>query len=212
MHEIPPGGTYTLADYVLQSGDCVAGTFDLQCSAGLSCEVRAIACDSSHNQMSVYDLLPDAPSDGRDRRGIFDITGMSDVVDLSYSGTSASDAIGSRSCPRAATDPYGGPPYAGEYGILRTFDIIAQTTDAYVYQSAHGGSATATYFVNSTLWASHQIPAGERSKICEVGAGQSVSLVTMAEINSSYPLDLVVDQDDSTIADAGLSGSPMYAV
>lgn len=209
LHSIPPSGTFALADYVLQPGACIAGLFDLQSLAGSTCEVRVVACDPSHDQMNVFDLLPEAPTDGKDRRGIFDISGLSDVVDLDYAGATVGAAIGDRSCPRAPSDTYGGIPYAGEYGVLRRFAIAAQL-DGYLYQSARGGSATATYCVNGSLLGSHQIPAGPRSKVCAVGAGQTVAVVTMAEINSTYPLDLSVDQDDATLADAGSPGSPVY--
>jgi hypothetical protein len=136
---------------------------------------------------------------------------MSHVVDLSYSGAAASAAIGDRACPRAASDAYGGAEYAGEYGVLRNFVVAAQS-DACVYQSARGGSATATYFVYGRLWASHQISAGPRSKVCPLGAGQTISLVTMAETNSSFPLDIIVDQNETAVADAGRAGSPLYEV
>ncbi|MGC2633755.1 MAG: hypothetical protein WA215_06015 [Candidatus Cybelea sp.] len=211
LHAIPPGGTFALADYVLQPDQCVAGLFDLQCPVESVCEVRIIACDPSHDQVNVFDLLPEAADDGKTRRGIFDTTGMSDVVDLSYSGAADSTAVGDRACPRAASDTYGGADYAGGYGVMRNLVIAAQS-DACVYQSARGGSATATYYVNGRLWASHQIPAKARSKVCRVGAGQTVSLVTMAEINSSYPLDLIVDQNDTAVADAGDAGSPLHEV
>jgi hypothetical protein len=206
---VPPGGTLAIADYVLQPSQCLAGLYDVQCSAGSACEIRTIACDPSHDQLNVFDLLPESPDDGHQRRGVFDITGLSDVVDLQYAGAADSGTVGDGSLTRAASDTYGGKTYGGEYGVLRTFSIAAQT-DAAIYQSARGGSATATYVLNNVLWASHQIQAGPRSKICSVPAGQTVTLVTMAEVNSSYPLDVIVDQDDSTLADAGAGGSPLY--
>jgi hypothetical protein len=68
--------------------------------------------------------------------------------------------------------------------------------------------------VNGTLLASHSIPAGPRSKVASfqlvAGQPQGVQIVTMAEINSSYPLQLSFDTDDSTIADAQTGDSPIY--
>lgn len=206
---IASNSTLAIVDVVLKPRDCVAGIFELSCDAGSACELRVIACDPANDQMDVFDALPEAPNDGRDRRGIFDMSGMSDPVDLAYSGAAISDQIGARTLPRAAGDPYGGVDYLGEYGVLRSFNVSAQS-DAYLYQSARGGSATATYFIDGSLWASHQIPARARSKICSIGAGQSFLLVTMAEINSSYPLDITADQNDATVADAGQPGSPLY--
>ncbi len=207
--QVQPAGSTTLADYVLQPGQCLAGIFDLSSTAGSACEVRVIACDPMHDQLNVFSLLPEAIRDGKDRRGIFDVTGMSTDVDLSYAGVLITALIGSQACPRATTDSYGGAPYAGGYGILRKFAISAQS-DAFVFQSARGGSATASYIINGALWASHQIPAGPRFKVRAIQAGEALSFVTMAEINSSYPLALSLDQDDPTIADVGSPESPMY--
>jgi hypothetical protein len=138
---------------------------------------------------------------------------------VAYPGTAAPFEIGALTFSRAAIDPYGGPggpQHEGEYGVLCRFDCTLQGAGAiWLYQSARGGDATATYLVNDTLLASHSIPPGPRSKVASFqlveGQPQDVQIVTMAEVNSSYPLQLSFDTDDSTLADAQTGNSPIYS-
>jgi hypothetical protein len=210
-------GSAVLFDEVLAPAQCVAGILDIDCGAtGTAYDLRVIACDPGRS-IDAFDALPEAPDDGKSRRGIFDIGGASQTQAVLYPGTPVTFEIGSAVFARAESDPYAGPPHKGEYGVLRRFDCtLLSVGSAWLYQSARAGAATATYLVNSTLLASHSIPAGPRSKVSDfqLTAGQphGITIVTMAEINSSYPLELSFDSDDPTIVDAQQAGSPIYAV
>jgi hypothetical protein len=206
-----------LFDDVLSPRQCVAGIIDIDCGAtGRAYDVRVIACDPSRS-IDAFDALPEAPDDGKSRRGIFDISGASLAQALVYPGTPVAFEIGSALFARAKSDPYGGPPHKGEYGVLRRFNCtLLSAGSVWLYQSARAGLATATYLINDTLLASHSIPAGPRSKVSSfrltAGQPQGVTIITMAEINSSYPMQLSFDSDDPTIVDAQQGGSPVYAV
>lgn len=214
---IAADGSALFFDEVLSPRQCVAGILDIDCGAtGTAYDVRVIACDPSRS-IDAFDALPEAPDDGKSRRGIFDISGASNPQAVLYPGTPMAFEIGSASFARAESDPYGGPPHKGEYGVLRRFNCtLLSAGSAWLYQSARAGSATATYLINDTLLASHSIPAGPRSKVSAfqltAGQPQGVTIITMAEINSSYPLQLSFDSDDPTVVDAQQGGSPIYAV
>jgi hypothetical protein len=212
---VPANGYASIFDATLAPLECVAGIYDIDCgNSGFAYEVRVIACDPA-STFDAFDVLPEAPDDGKSRRGVFDITDSAQPQPVLYSGAPALFEIGALTFPKAAIDPYGGPPHQGEYGVLCRFDCSLQGSGTtWLYQSARGGTATATYLVNGTLLASHSIPAGPRSKVASfqlvAGQPQGVQIVTMAEINSSYPLQLSFDTDDSTIADAQTGDSPIY--
>lgn len=212
---IPANGNAVLFDEVLLPNQCVACILDIDCANnGIAYEVRVIACDPS-STLAAFDALPEAADDGKSRRGIFDINGAGQAQSVLYPGTPASFEIGSATYSRAASDPYGGPPHKGEYGVLRRFNCtLLSSQDAWLYQSARAGAATATYLIDGIVLASHSIPVGPRSKVLAfqltAGQPQDVMIVTMAEINSSYPLQLSFDSDDPTIADAQQGGSPIY--
>ncbi|MGP8100680.1 MAG: hypothetical protein ACLQHL_07955 [Candidatus Cybelea sp.] len=212
---VPANGYASIFDATLAPLQCVAGIYDIDCgNSGVAYEVRVIACNPVSGFDS-FDVLPEAPDDGKSRRGVFDITNSAQPQPIAYSGAATPFAIGALTFPRAPIDPYAGPQHQGEYGVLCRFDCTLQGTGAvWLYQSARGGAATATYLVNGTLLASHSIPAGPRSKVASfqlvAGQPQSVQIVTVAEINSSYPLQLSFDTDDSTLADARTEDSPIY--
>jgi hypothetical protein len=213
---VPANGYASLFDAIVSPLQCVAGIYDIDCgNSGFAYEVRVIACDPA-STFDSFDVLPEALDDGKSRRGVFDITDSAQPQAVVYSGAPAAFEIGALTFPRAPIDPYGGPPHRGEYGVLVRFDCNLQGSDTtWLYQSARGGAATATYLVNDALLASRSIPAGPRSKVAsfQLVAGQprAVRIVTMAEINSSYPLQLSFDTDDATLADAQTGNSPIYS-
>src|SRR5579863_3869968 len=155
---VPANGYAPIFNATLAPLECVAGIYDIDCgNSGFRSEVRVIACDPA-STIDAYDVLPEAPDDGKFRRGVFDITNSAQPQAIGYSGVPTAFEIGALAFPRAAIDPYGGPPYQGEYGVLCRFDCNLQGSGAiWLYQSARGGAATATYLVNGALLASHTI-------------------------------------------------------
>jgi hypothetical protein len=215
-HALAGGAAIPLVDLVLQPAQCVAAIYDIDCgSGGGSYDIRVIACAPENDSLAVFDQLPVAPDDGKSRRGVFDIKGASAPTPITYDGAPAVFRLGAATFTRADLDPYQGPDHRGEYGVLRRFACsLSGSGTVALYQSARAGEATATYWLDGTLLASHGIPAGPRSKIAtyELTEGQTrtFALSTMAEINSSYPLELSFDTDNAQLANAGTPDSPVY--
>lgn len=111
-----------------------------------------------------------------------------------------------------------GEALSGDYGVLQSFVITVQnpqhTPQAIaIYENPRGGSATGTYVIDGVLVQSHQVPAFSRYKIRQYVVPAKgfvrVTIVTMAEGGSSYPLNLIFAPDDGSVPPGG-PGSPVY--
>jgi hypothetical protein len=111
-----------------------------------------------------------------------------------------------------------GEALAGDYGVLQSFVVNVQnpyrTPQAIaIYENPRGGRATGTYLIDGVLVQSHQVPPFSRYKIRQyVVPGKGfvrVTIVTMPEAGSSYPLKLIFAPDDGSVAPGG-PGSPVY--
>lgn len=216
-HVVAPGRAYMLADFVVPIRACVAGIYDIAADPGTQLELRAFACDPTHDAASVWSLLPQSAASQKQRRGVFDVAGSDAPTALSYTGAAINASIGLVPLSRDPTyDPYGGVDYKGDYGVLRRLDArisvpIARSVS--LYQSADGGNATATFIVDGRVLESSQIAPGSLYKVATYdfpAAGTVTSaIITMAEINSSYPFKLTLAADDPAVANAGSAGSPV---
>ncbi len=79
----------------------------------------------------------------------------------------------------------------------------------FLVQSAHGGEATATYVIDgSDLLASTRMPDDKSPSTVVAlaspagGGPRDVTVATMAEINSSYPVELTVTSNGGGVAGA----------
>jgi hypothetical protein len=111
-----------------------------------------------------------------------------------------------------------GEALAGDYGVLQSFVVTVHnplsTPQAIaIYENPRGGRATGTYVIDGVLVQSHQVPAFSRYKIRQyvipARGFVRVTIVTMPEAGSSYPLRLIFAPDDGSVA-PGASGSPVY--
>lgn len=111
-----------------------------------------------------------------------------------------------------------GEALAGDYGVLQSFVVTVQNPDSdpervAIYENPRGGRATGTYLIDGVLVQSHQVPPFSRYKIREYVVPAHgfvrVTLETMPEGGSSYPLDLEFAPDDGSVPPGG-PGSPVY--
>jgi hypothetical protein len=111
-----------------------------------------------------------------------------------------------------------GEALAGDYGVLQSFVVTMQNPDSdpervAIYENPRGGRATGTYLIDGVLVQSHQVPPFSRYKIREYVVPARgfvrVTLETMPEGGSSYPLDLEFAPDDGSVPPGG-PGSPVY--
>jgi hypothetical protein len=82
-----------------------------------------------------------------------------------------------------------------------------------VYANPRGGRATGTFLIDRTLVRAHALPPFSKFKIREFRVPAHgfyrTQIVTMPEGGSSYPLRLIVAQDDGSVS-PGAPGSPVY--
>lgn len=111
-----------------------------------------------------------------------------------------------------------GEALAGDYGVLQSFVITVQNPQSApqaiaIYENPRGGSATGTYVIDGVLVQSHQVPAFSRYKVRQYVVPAKgfvrVTIVTMPEGGSSYPLNLIFAPDDGSVSPGG-PGSPIY--
>ena len=212
-HAVAAGGNVPLGDFVLQAGaagktgDCATGIFDVQCHAGNArYEVRVMACDPSSG-LDKFGSVPKVDSDGKFRRGVFDISGTATVQTIEFGGAPVTIGPQHQFYPHVSGDTYPGPGHTGEYGVLKRFRCdMTGPQQARLAQSARGaGNATATYLIDDELVESHQFSPNPflRVKSFDVpDVGAPVNVVTMAEINSTLPIQCAIGPDAPPIADA----------
>ena len=111
-----------------------------------------------------------------------------------------------------------GEALAGDYGVLQSFVVTmsnptSQPQAVAIYENPRGGRATGTYLIDGVLVQSHQVPPFSRYKIRQYVVPARgfvrVTIVTMPEAGSSYPLRLEFAPDDGSVA-PGAPGSPVY--
>lgn len=111
-----------------------------------------------------------------------------------------------------------GVALAGDYGVLFSVNatlINTSGTPAQValYATPRGGRATGTYLIDRALVQTHALPSYSHYKLKQYTVPAhgfvNVSVVTMPEGGSSYPLNLIFAPDDGSVG-PGAPGSPVY--
>ena len=111
-----------------------------------------------------------------------------------------------------------GEALAGDYGVLQSFVIKVQNPTAQpvpiaIYENPRGGRATGTYLIDGVLVQSHQAPAFSRYKLRQYVVPARgfvrVTIETIPDSGSSYPLRLIFAPDDGSVP-PGAPGSPVY--
>lgn len=111
-----------------------------------------------------------------------------------------------------------GQALAGDYGVLQSFVIKVQNPTSQpqpiaIYENPRGGRATGTYLIDGVMIQSHQVPPFSRYKVRQYVVPARgfvrVTIETIPDSGSSYPLRLVFAPDDGSVA-PGAPGSPVY--
>jgi hypothetical protein len=131
----------------LQSGELVAGAFDLRVLDGGPVDVDVISTEPDVDPSTLFGQ-PELASDGHGRRGEFDLTTVPPLA-LAYAvGSPDPDPfeIGSPTIANLRPD---GRPLGGDYGVLRNVSLQVSNPSAapasvYFYELPSGGSATTT--------------------------------------------------------------------
>lgn len=111
-----------------------------------------------------------------------------------------------------------GQALAGDYGVLQSFVIKIENSSSQpravaIYENPRGGRATGTFLIDGILVQSHGVPAFSRYKVRQYVVPARgfvrVTIQTIPEGGSSYPLRLIFAPDDGSVA-PGAPGSPVY--
>lgn len=169
------------------------------------------ASDDPNAPITQTDLLVGSQ---RHARGIYSVPEFHQSLEWAVDDPYLDLSIGHLPLPNSLQ----GEALSGDYGVLQSFVVnvenpSAQPQDIAIYENPRGGRATGTYLIDGVLVQSHQVPAFSRYKIRQYVVPARgfvrVTIETMPEGGSSYPLDLVFAPDDGSVA-PGAPGSPVY--
>lgn len=111
-----------------------------------------------------------------------------------------------------------GQTLSGDYGVLQSFVIKVQNPTSQpqaiaIYENPRGGRATGTYLIDGVLIQSHQVPPFSRYKVRQYTVPAlgfvRVTIETIPDSGSSYPVRLIFAPDDGSVA-PGAPGSPIF--
>ncbi len=187
-------------------------------------QLRVLNGSSVHLTLFVQNATsaPDEPLTGTDllQGTEHHARGLYKIPEFHYSRTWSVDAeylelpIGDIPLPNVMQ----GEALSGDYGVKQSFVVKVQNPTnkpqaIAIYENPRGGRATGTYVIDGVLIQSHGVPAFSRYKIRQYVVPARgflrVTIVTIAESGSSYPLRLIFAPDDGSVA-PGAPGSPVY--
>lgn len=212
---VPPNDTITLVNQLLPPQNTVSNLLQLR-------EVQGDAVDLSLVAQDAGDPIDKAPDSGgllqssvKHARGIYRVPEF--YFDYTYDtgmGQNLEIPIGQLPLPNLRE----GQALGGDYGVLQSINVtvVNPTGGAAaiaLYENPRGGRATGTYIVDRTLVQSHAAAAFSKWKLRQYRIPPHsifrISVVTMPEGGSSYPVRLILAPDDGSAA-PGSPGSPVY--
>lgn len=211
---VPARGTLTLAQQDMPPNAVVSGMLQLRVLSGSTVHLTLFAENASSpvdEPLSSSELL----SGGQlHARGVFRIPEFHSSAVWNTNESYLELPIGDIPLPNLMN----GQALAGDYGVKQSFVVKVQNPSAQpqaiaIYENPRGGHATGTYLIDGVLIQSHQVPPFSRYKIRQYVVPARgfvrVSIVTIPDSGSSYPLRLIFAPDDGSVA-PGAPGSPVY--
>ena len=211
---LPAQSGINLATQDMPAGSIVCNLLQLRVLSGGNVHLTLFAqnaTDSPDAALSTADLLQ---ATHKHARGIYPIPEFHYATQWNVNDRYLELPIGQLALPNAMQ----GQALAGDYGVLESFVVTMQNPlptpqSVAIYENPRGGRATGTYLIDGVLVQSHQVPPFSRYKIRQYVVPARgfvrVTIVTMPEAGSSYPLRLIFAPDDGSVAPQG-PGSPIY--
>ncbi len=211
---IPAHGSLNLVEQDLPTDAIVCNLLQLRLLSGSGIHLTLFAQNASDD--------PNTPphSDGllagthRHARGIYPIPEFHYASSWNVTDRYLELPIGQIPLPNRLR----GHALSGDYGVLESFVVtienpLSSPQAVAIYENPRGGYATGTYLIDGVLVQSHQVPPFSRYKVRQYVVPAHgfvrVTIVTMPEAGSSYPLKLIFAPDDGSVPPGG-SGSPVY--
>jgi hypothetical protein len=211
---IPGKTSVNVAEQDLPPGNIVANMLQLRVLSGGDVHLTLFAQDAGESPyvaLASTDLLE---STHKHARGVYSIPEFHYATQWNVNSEYLELPIGQIPLPNDLL----GEALAGDYGVLQSFVVTVQNPTSSpqaiaLYENPRGGRATGTYLIDGVLVQSHQVPAFSRYKVRQYVVPARgfvrVTIVTMPEAGSSYPLRLIFAPDDGSVAPGG-PGSPIY--
>lgn len=212
---VPPNETVTLVNQLLPPQSTVSNLLQLRELEGAPVSLSLVAQDAG----DPVDKAPESDgllqSDVKHARGIYRVPEF--YFDYTYDlglGQNLEIPIGQLPLPNLRE----GQALGGDYGVLQSINVtvVNPTGGAApiaLYENPRGGRATGTYIIDRTLIQSHAVAPFSKWKLRQYRIPPHsifrISVVTMPEGGSSYPVRLIVAPDDGSAA-PGSPGSPVY--
>ncbi len=206
--------TRPIAMQDLPAGAIAANVLQLRVLSGGDIHLTLVAQNASEdpeNALTSGALLMSAV---RHARGIYDTPEFHYATQWNVNDQYLELPIGQIPLPNELQ----GETLAGDYGVLQSFVVNVQNPynapqSIAIYENPRGGRSTGTFVIDGVLIQSHQVPPFSRYKIRQYVVPAKgfvrVTIVTMPEAGSSYPLKLIFAPDDGSVA-PGAPGSPIY--
>ncbi|MBV8150875.1 MAG: pilus assembly protein N-terminal domain-containing protein [Candidatus Eremiobacteraeota bacterium] len=211
---IPPQTTMNLFDQLLPPQNVVSNLLQLREVEGNPLKLTLVAQDATDpvdKPVTSTDLLEGGV---KHARGVYPVPEFYFDYVYQVGGDDLEVSIGTLALPNLRQ----GEALSGDYGVLQSISVTivnpsGGTTPLAIYENPRGGRATGTFLIDRTLVQSHGVPAYSRFKLREYKVPAHsifrITLVTMPEGGSSYPVRLIVAPDDGSVS-PGAPGSPVY--
>jgi len=212
---VPPQSSVTLVNQLLPPQTSVSNLVQLRELDGDPVGLTLVAQNASDPPDRPVDSATLLESEVKHARGIYRVPEF--YFDYVYSVDSSEDLempIGQLPLPNLRE----GEALAGDYGVMQSINLtIVNPTAAQaaiaIYENPRGGRATGTYLIDRILVQSHAVAPFTKWKLREYRVPPHstfrVTITTMPEGGSSYPVRLIVAPDDGS-ASPGSPSSPVY--
>ena len=211
---IPPNSSVNLVEQAMPAHSVVSNILQLRVLNGSAVHLTLFAqnaTDSPDASLASEDLLT---STVRHARGIYEVARFYRETLWNTTDPYLELPVGQLPLPNMLQ----GEALSGDYGVQQSYQVkIVNPTSSpqaiAIYENPRGGRATGTYLIDGVLVQSHGVPPFSRYKVRQYTVPAKgyirVTIETMPEAGSSYPLRLVFAPDDGSVA-PGASGSPVY--
>jgi hypothetical protein len=211
---IPANTSLNIAEQDLPAGNVVCNLLQLRVLSGSKVHLTLFAQNALDDPSVALGNLDLLQATHKHARGIYSIPEFYYATQWNVTSDYLELPIGQIPLPNRLQ----GEALAGDYGVLQSFTVNVQNPlsspqTIALYENPRGGRATATYLIDGTLVQSHGVPAYSRYKVRQYVVPARgfvrVTIVTMPEAGSSYPLKLIFAPDDGSVS-PGAPGSPIY--
>jgi len=212
--EVPANSTQVIGMQALPAGSIVANILQLRVLDGADLHLSLIAQNASDDPDAALTTGTLLTSTVKHARGIYTIPEFHFAQQWNVNGEYLEIPIGQIPLPNTLA----GETLAGDYGVLESFVVNVQNPlstpqNIAIYENPRGGASTGTYLIDGVLVQSHRVPAFSRYKVRQYVVPAKgfvrVTIVTIPEAGSSYPLRLIFAPDDGSVA-PGTVNSPVY--